>query len=89
MSNDRFGRFQTSRYQPEDTLNQPESAYSKLHKCKGYFPSPQAALPVRLKSGGHVLLPWGRREGEAGALPIGGWARHESILVGKWDRFFS
>ncbi len=55
---------------------------------KVYFPSPQAVLPVCLKSGGHVLLPWGRREGEAGSLPVGGWARHESILAGKWDRFF-
>jgi len=55
---------------------------------KVYFPDPQAVLPVRLKTGGHVLLPWGRREGETGALPVGGWARHESILAGKWDRFF-
>lgn len=55
---------------------------------KVYFPNPQAVLPVRLKLGGHTLLPWGRREGESGALPVGGWARHESILVGKWDRFF-
>ena len=55
---------------------------------KVYFPSPQAVLPVRLKSGVHMLLPWGRREGESGALPVGGWARHESILAGKWDRFF-
>jgi hypothetical protein len=54
---------------------------------KVYFPSSQAALLVRLKSGGHMLLPWGRREGEAEALLVGGWARHESILVGKWDRF--
>jgi len=55
---------------------------------KVYFPDPQAVLPVRLKSGSHELLPWGRREGEAGVLPVGGWARHESILAGKWDRFF-
>jgi len=34
------------------------------------------------------VLTWGRREGESGALPVGGWARHESVLAGKWDRFF-
>jgi len=55
---------------------------------KVYFPDPKAVLPVRLKSGSHVLLTWGRREGESGTLPVGGWARHESILAGKWDRFF-
>lgn len=55
---------------------------------KVYFPSPQAVLPVRLKSGGHTLIPWGRREEDTGELPIGGWARHESILAGKWDRYF-
>lgn len=55
---------------------------------KVYFPSPKAVLPVTLKSGGHELLPWGRREGETGVLPVGGWARHESVLKGKWDRFF-
>ncbi len=55
---------------------------------KVYFPNPQAVLPVHLKAGGHLLLPWGRRKEEPGALPAGGWARHESILAGKWDRFF-
>ena len=58
----------------------------KIHKV--YFPDPQAVLAIALKSGGHVLLPWGRREKEPGALPAGGWARHESVLAGKWDRFF-
>jgi len=61
------------------------------HECKTfkvYFPDPQAVLPVRQKSGGHVLLPWGRRENEPGSLPLGGWARHESVHAGKWDRYF-
>jgi hypothetical protein len=52
-----------------------------------YFPSPKAALPVRLKSGGTAWLAWGRREGETPAFPLGGWARLESIAAGKWERY--
>ncbi len=55
---------------------------------KIYFPTPEAVLPVLLKDGAHRFLPWGRREGEDGALPRGGWARHESILNGVWDPYF-
>lgn len=53
-----------------------------------YFPNPKAVLPVRLRNGEHQLLVWGRRKEEPGNLPPGGWARHESIKSGKWDRFF-
>ncbi|MDE2089131.1 MAG: hypothetical protein KGJ12_03815, partial [Gammaproteobacteria bacterium] len=52
-----------------------------------YFPSPAAVLPVRTRSGELTLLPWGRREGEPGALPLGGWARLDSIRAGRWDRW--
>jgi len=52
-----------------------------------YFPSPKAALPVRLRSGKVAWLPWGRRESEAIALPQGGCARLESVQAGTWDRY--
>lgn len=52
-----------------------------------YFPSPKAALPVRLKSGGVTWLAWGRREGETAVFPQGGWARLESIQAGKWEKY--
>jgi hypothetical protein len=52
-----------------------------------YFPNPKAALPVILKTGGHELLPWGRRESQEGRLPRGGWARLDSIQGGKWGRY--
>ena len=52
-----------------------------------YFPSPKAALPVRLKSGAISWLTWGRREGETPVFPLGGWARLESIQAGKWERY--
>jgi len=32
-------------------------------------------------------LPWGRRQQQAGKLPLGGWARQESIYTGRWDRW--
>ena len=53
-----------------------------------YFPNPKAMLPVRKKSGSIDLLPWGRRKQQAGELPLGGWARLDSIYAGRWDRWF-
>lgn len=52
------------------------------------FNQSQAKLPVLLKAGGVMWLPWGRRQLQKGQLPLGGWARLESIVEGKWDTFF-
>lgn len=52
-----------------------------------YFPNPNATLPV-LKRGGHIeQVPWGRRKQQTGTLPLGGWARLDSIHAGRWDRW--
>ena len=53
-----------------------------------YFPNPKATLPVQMRGGETVLLPWGRRKEQQGRLPMGGWARLDSIYAGRWDRFF-
>lgn len=53
-----------------------------------YFPNPKAKLPVRKRDGSIVLLPWGRRKDQKGILPLGGWARLDSIYTGRWDRWF-
>ncbi len=53
-----------------------------------YFPNPKAQLPVRKKDGSVVLMPWGRRKEQPGALPMGGWARLDSIHAGRWDKWF-
>jgi len=58
---------------------------SNNKEIKTYFPNPQAQLPILLKDYSVTLQPWGRREQQQGRLPLGGWARHESILAGKWD----
>ncbi len=52
-----------------------------------YFPNPHAELPVRMRDNGIRLLPWGRRKRQAGSLPLGGWARLESIQEGRWDKW--
>jgi len=52
-----------------------------------YFPVPMAALPVVMKSQDTTLYTWGRRREEKGRFPLGGWARHESILNGVWDKY--
>lgn len=53
-----------------------------------YFPNPMAQLPVAQIDGKNRLVAWGRRKEQPGSTPMGGWARHESILVGKWDKYF-
>lgn len=53
-----------------------------------YFPNPSATLPVILKDKTIERLPWGRREKQAGKLPLGGWARLDSIYAGRWDKWF-
>ncbi len=53
-----------------------------------YFPNPKAQLPVQQRDGALQLYPWGRRQKQPGQLPLGGWARLESIHAGRWDRWF-
>lgn len=52
-----------------------------------FFPNPYAKLPVARRNGDAMLLPWGRRKAEPGQLPLGGWARLESIKKGVWDQW--
>jgi hypothetical protein len=59
----------------------------KNKAIKTFFPNPKAKLPILQKTGGVILLTWGRRKNEIGDLPIGGWARLESIKTGKWDKY--
>ena len=54
-----------------------------------YFPNPRATLPVLTKQGQWVMLPWGRRKTQTGNLPMGGWARLESIHQGRWNQYFA
>lgn len=56
-------------------------------EVRSYFPNPKACLPVKKKGGGVELLPWGRRQNQAGRLPLGGWARLDAIYEGRWDRW--
>ena len=53
-----------------------------------FFPNPKAQLPVAMRGGDACLLAWGRRHEQAGCLPLGGWARLDSIYAGRWDRWF-
>ena len=53
-----------------------------------YFPNPKAQLPVKTRTDDIRMLAWGRRHEQAGRLPLGGWARLDSIYAGRWDRWF-
>jgi len=46
---------------------------------RSYFPNPKAQLPVLTEDGDTELVQWGRREKQAGHLPVTGWARLDSI----------
>lgn len=54
-----------------------------------FFPNPNAVLPVLKKDGSQILMPWGRRQDQPGKLPMGGWAKIESIYAGVWDKYFA
>lgn len=54
-----------------------------------YFPNPKAVLPVLKKDGSQILVPWGRRQGQTGKLPLGGWALLESVYACIWDKYFA
>ena len=52
---------------------------------KIFFPQTDARLPVKLRGGGVTWITWGRRQKEAiGKFPNGGWAKLDSIKMGKW-----
>ncbi|GIS41384.1 MAG: hypothetical protein Ct9H90mP13_12300 [Pseudomonadota bacterium] len=46
-----------------------------------YFPNPKAKLPVIKKESDTKLILWGRRKGQSGRLPLGGWARLDSFML--------
>lgn len=62
--------------------------YRELHGLRKIaFREQHAKLPVQLKAGGVMWLPWGRHQQELGQLPMGGWAPLVAVQSGKWDEF--
>jgi len=57
----------------------------RYNSIQVYFPNPQTQLSVIMKDGNISLLPLGRRKEQEGNLPLGGWARLDSINAGKWE----
>ncbi len=53
-----------------------------------YFPNPTSCIPVKKRDSSVELLPWGRRQKQAGDLPLGGWAKLDAIYAGRWDKWF-
>ncbi|TAK76888.1 MAG: hypothetical protein EPO11_03490 [Gammaproteobacteria bacterium] len=52
-----------------------------------YFSGRKAMLPVQSRYGELQLVTWGRRQQEESEMPLGGWARLDSIHNGKWDHY--
>lgn len=65
-----------------------------IHYCcqgqsyKIKFKDPKAKLPIRCRDGSIELRGWGRRQNEAGNLPLGGWAKLQDIQQRQWDSYF-
>ena len=57
-------------------------------EMKTYFTNPKGCLPVLRKNRSIALVTWGRHKLEAGNLPLGGWARSETVKSGRWDKYF-
>ena len=54
---------------------------------KVYFTNPKAALPVAKSDGSVAGVKWGSRTEEQAPFVQGGWARSDSIELGKWERY--
>lgn len=53
-----------------------------------YFSETTARLPIKTKNNEIKPLLWGRRQHEAGVLPLGGWISLDHLKQNKWDYYF-
>jgi hypothetical protein len=53
-------------------------------RIESFFWHNDPILPVKNKDGGIKLERWGNKD-DAGKLPKTGWAKEESLKIGKWD----
>lgn len=62
--------------------------YHNGQNVRVWFSERNAVIGVKTKHSGVLLMPWGRRKGQAGKLPLGGWARLDAVYAGRWDQWF-
>lgn len=67
---------------PEAVIYQYQN---KIHTM--YFSRATALLPVKLANNDVKLVTWGRRQQENSEMPLGGWARLNTIYDGKWGQY--
>lgn len=53
-----------------------------------HFTHAHAKLPIKTKLQQIQLMPWRRRMGEKGVLPLGGWVSTNLLEKGHWDCYF-
>jgi hypothetical protein len=70
--------------------NQKDLKMGETKPKKVYFPVPHTQIPI-LSEGGIRMVQWGRRNGEDDKfdVPQTGWARLESLVEHKWDKYNS
>lgn len=62
--------------------------YHQNHCYQIAFDQSYAKLPILLRNGQTLLMPWGRRNQTPSSLPLGGWVTLEEIYNGRWDSYF-
>jgi hypothetical protein len=67
---------------PEAVIFKYQNKIYTMHYVKA-----KATLPVKLKNGDIQLVTWGRREHENSEMPLGGWAKLDSIKKEKNNRW--
>lgn len=60
----------------------------KNKDCQVSFDNMNAKLPILLRNGHTILLPWGRHKQMSSHLPLGGSIPLDEIYSGKLDAFF-
>ncbi len=70
-------------YQPKEAKTGHETPK------KIYFPIPYAQIPILSGDGDIRMVQWGKRKGEDEEfdVPQTGWARIESLVAHKWDKY--
>lgn len=78
-------RKRAHRMEPGDLFAAIRGSGAGVQDIQVFFPNPRAALLVDAER--DLWLPWGRRKGQPGDWPEGGWARSESLTRPYWRRW--
>ena len=56
--------------------------------CRVSYTDLNPKLPILMKNGKTILLPWGGQKYVVSQLPIDNWIPLNEVYAGKWDEYF-